>query len=159
MRDPGFLKAMREWGIPDVEKYIRKYPIPSKFFDEGIKMNQVDESDFNVLNHGDSWSNNIMFNYKDNGEIDRTIFVDLQMCKWGSPAQDLLYMIITSASLDIKTKEFDHFIQIYHERLVECLKLLNYAKRIPTLRDKLNFTEAMQQLLPFLDRKGFLDFE
>ncbi|KAH8362813.1 hypothetical protein KR084_001278 [Drosophila pseudotakahashii] len=211
MRNPGFLKAMREWGIPDVEKYIRKYPTPSQFFDEGIKINQVNESDFNVLNHGDSWSNNIMFNYKENGEIDRTIFVDLQLCKWGSPAQDLLYMIITSASLDIKTREFDHFIQIYHERLEECLKLLNYAKRIPTLRDVhtmiikngswapftangvmvvtlmpsdkdsnmgnmmahgpeadairyktlINpyYVKAMQQLLPFLDRKGFLDFE
>ncbi|XP_017052778.1 uncharacterized protein LOC108095951 [Drosophila ficusphila] len=210
-RDPGYLKAMREWGIQDIEKYINKFPSPSKFFEEGLKINQVDESDFNVLNHGDSWSNNIMFNYKENGEIDKTIFVDLQLCKWGSPAQDLLYMIITSASLDIKVKEFDLFIQIYHERLVECLKLLNYTKRIPTLRDMhimiikfgswafftatgvlvatlmpsdkdsnmdnmmtpgpesdairyktfINpyYVKAMQQMLPFLDKKGLLDFD
>ncbi|XP_017079834.2 uncharacterized protein LOC108113669 [Drosophila eugracilis] len=211
LRDPGYIKAMREWGIPEIEKYINKYPSPSKFFDNGIKINQVEENEFNVLNHGDSWSNNLMFNYKENGEIDQTIFVDLQLSKWGTPAQDLLYMIITSASLDIKTKEFDHFIQIYHERLVECLKLLNYTKRIPTLKDMhimifkygswafntatgvlvatsmpsdkdsnmdnmmapgpeadairhktfINpyYVKAMQQLLPFLDRKGLLDFE
>ncbi|KAH8232670.1 hypothetical protein KR032_011421 [Drosophila birchii] len=134
-RDASYFKAMKEWGIPDVERYIEKLPTPSECFDDGVRMNKVDESDFNVLNHGDSWSNNIMFNYKDNGEIDRTVFVDLQMTKWGSPAQDLWYMILSSASLDIKVSEFDLFIQIYHERLTECLQLLNYSKRIPTLRD------------------------
>ncbi|XP_017018452.1 uncharacterized protein [Drosophila kikkawai] len=135
MRDASYFKAMKEWGIPDVERYIKKFPSPTEGFEEGLRLNKVDESDFNVLNHGDSWSNNIMFNYKDNGEIDRTIFVDLQMAKWGTPAQDLWYMILTSASLEIKVTEFDLFIQIYHERLTECLQLLNYSKRIPTLRD------------------------
>ncbi|KAH8382883.1 hypothetical protein KR009_005693 [Drosophila setifemur] len=135
IRDPFYKKAMLEWGVPDIERYIRKFPSATKFFEEGLKLNQVDESDFNVLNHGDSWVNNIMFNYKENGAIDRTIFVDLQLAKWGSPAQDLWYMILTSASLDIKVKEFDLFIQIYQERLSECLTLLNYSKPIPTLRD------------------------
>ncbi|KAH8247193.1 hypothetical protein KR038_000010 [Drosophila bunnanda] len=130
-----YFKAMREWGIPDIERYIKTFPSTAEGFEEGLRLNKVDESDFNVLNHGDSWSNNIMFNYRDNGEIDRTIFVDLQMAKWGSPAQDLWYMIVTSASLDIKVTEFDLFIQIYHQRLTECLQLLNYSKRIPTLRD------------------------
>ncbi|EDW34164.1 GL22098 [Drosophila persimilis] len=135
IREPQFVKAMLEWGVPDVERYLKKSLTPSQYFNAGLKLSQVDESEFNVLNHGDCWSNNIMFNYKENGEIDRTIFVDLQVAKWGSPAQDLWYMIITSASLDIKVKEFDHFIQIYHERLAECLNILNYSKPIPSLRD------------------------
>ncbi|XP_017008132.3 uncharacterized protein [Drosophila takahashii] len=135
MRQVMFLKAMREWQLEGVERYIANMWSPVEVFEEALAINQVDETEFNVLNHGDCWSNNIMFNYKDNGEIDRTIFVDLQIGKWGTPAQDLWYLITTSASLDIKVKEFDHFIQIYHERLAECLKLLNYSKSIPTLRD------------------------
>ncbi|XP_034664613.1 uncharacterized protein LOC117898981 isoform X2 [Drosophila subobscura] len=135
MRQAQYISAMRQWGLDDAEKYIQKFWTGSEFFDLALQVNEVDESDFNVLNHGDCWSNNIMFNYKDNGEVDRTIFVDLQIGKWGSPAQDLWYLICTSASLDIKVKEFDHFIQIYHERLAECLKLLNYSKKIPSLRD------------------------
>ncbi|KAH8267618.1 hypothetical protein KR018_005524 [Drosophila ironensis] len=135
IRERQYLKAMLEWGLPDVEKYIKKSPEPAKFFDIVLKANTVNEQDFNVLNHGDCWSNNIMFNYKPNGEIDRTLFVDLQMGKWGTPAQDLWYLIVTSASLDIKVKEFDLFIQIYQERLAECLTLLNYSKKAPTLRD------------------------
>ncbi|XP_052846677.1 uncharacterized protein LOC128258807 isoform X2 [Drosophila gunungcola] len=135
MRQVQFLRAMRTWDLEDVERYIAHMWSPMEVFEEAMQVNQVDETEFNVLNHGDCWSNNIMFNYKDNGEIDRTIFVDLQIGKWGTPAQDLWYLITTSASLDIKIKEFDHFIQIYHERLAECLKLLNYSKVIPSLRD------------------------
>ncbi|KAH8359887.1 hypothetical protein KR093_009317 [Drosophila rubida] len=121
-------KAMLKWNLPDVEKYINKVVSPKDFFDKGLALNNVDESEFNVLNHGDLWSNNIMFCG------DQTLFVDLQVSKWGSPAQDLWYLIISSCSLDIKVKEFDHFIQIYHNRLVECLKLLKYTKHIPTLK-------------------------
>lgn len=135
MRQVQFLKAMRTWDLDDIEKYISAIGSPTDFFNGALKVNQVDENEFNVLNHGDCWANNIMFNYKENGEIDRTLFVDLQIGKWGTPAQDLWYLITTSASLDIKVKEFDHFIYIYHERLAECLKSLNYSKPIPTLRD------------------------
>ncbi|XP_034484889.1 uncharacterized protein LOC117789849 [Drosophila innubila] len=129
MRHQQYIKAMREWPLPDVEEYIANLPSPTEFFDKGIKLNSVDENEFNCLNHGDLWCNNIMFSE------DRTLFVDLQVGRWGSPAQDLWYMITTSPSLDIKVKEFDHFIQIYHTRLVECLKLLKYSKSIPTLRE------------------------
>ncbi|XP_016984293.1 uncharacterized protein LOC108048269 [Drosophila rhopaloa] len=135
IRQPQFYKAMRQWDLEDADKYISQMWSPVEVFDAALQVNRVDESEFNVLNHGDCWSNNIMFNYKDNGEIDRTLFVDLQIGKWGSPAQDLWYLITTSASLAIKIKEFDHFIQIYHERLVECLRRLKYSKPIPTLTD------------------------
>ncbi|XP_043651972.1 uncharacterized protein LOC122619240 isoform X1 [Drosophila teissieri] len=135
LRQEQFIKAMHNWELENVESYVARLWSPMEVFEVGLHINQVDENEFNVLNHGDCWSNNIMFNYKDNGEIDRTLFVDLQIGKWGSPAQDLWYLITTSASLDIKVKEFDHFIYIYHQRLAECLKLLNYSKPIPTLRD------------------------
>ncbi|EDV93527.1 uncharacterized protein LOC6564201 [Drosophila grimshawi] len=133
MRMQQYFRAMREWQMPDVEKYIAMAPNPTEYFDRGLALNAVDENEFNVLNHGDLWCNNIMFS--DDGPEERTIFVDLQVGKWGSPVQDLWYMITTSAALDIKVKEFDHFIRIYHDRLVECLKLLKYSKHVPTLRE------------------------
>lgn len=133
MRHSQYIKAMRQWQMPDVEEYVELLPSPEEGFDIGIGLNTVDDSEFNVLNHGDMWSNNIMF--AGEGAKERTLFVDLQIAKWGSPAQDLWYLITTSASLDIKLKEFDHFIYIYHKRLVECLKLLGYSKHIPTLKE------------------------
>lgn len=132
-RQAAYIKAMREWELPDVEHYVEAIPSPSKYFDTAIALNQVDESEFNCLNHGDLWSNNIMF--ADKGGEKQTLFVDFQVGKWGNPAQDLWYLIVSSSSLDIKIEEFDNFLFIYHKRLVECLKLLKYSKPIPTLRE------------------------
>ncbi|XP_030374217.1 uncharacterized protein LOC115623954 [Scaptodrosophila lebanonensis] len=130
-----YLQAIHQWGLDDPEYFIGKIIKPTDASDEAIRLSQVDPNEFNVLNHGDCWSNNIMFRHKENGDIDQTLFVDLQISKWGSPAQDLWYLITTSAALDIKVKEFDHFIKIYHERLVECLKLLQYSKKLPALKE------------------------
>lgn len=93
-------------------------------------MTKVDEREFNCLNHGDQWCNNIKF--ADEGGKEQTLFVDFQVGRWGSPAQDLWYLIVSSSSLDIKIKEFDNFIYICHKRLEESLKLLKYPKPIPT---------------------------
>ncbi|XP_034484608.1 uncharacterized protein LOC117789639 isoform X2 [Drosophila innubila] len=129
LRNVQYIQAMREWQLPDVEKYIAKVLSPRETFDIGKRLSKVDENEFNCLNHGDLWCNNVMFSE------DRTLLIDFQLVKWGSPAHDLWYLIASSSSLDIKITEFDHFIEIYHTRLVECLKLLKYSKPIPTLRE------------------------
>ena len=76
-----------------------------------------------------------MFNYLPNGAIDECLLVDYQICKWGSPAEDLLFLITLSAAKDIRIKEFDHFVEIYYERLIECLQLLKFKRRLPKLRE------------------------
>lgn len=76
-----------------------------------------------------------MFSYLPNGELDELLFLDFQICKWGSPAEDLLFFITISCAKDIRIKEFDNFISIYHDRLVECLKVLGFKKPMPKLRD------------------------
>lgn len=95
----------------------------------------MDDADFNVLNHCDCWTNNIMFQYGEAGQLLDTYFVDLAMPKYGSPAQDLIYFILSSLQADIKIKQFDHLIQYYHENLVENLELLKYPKAKPTLKE------------------------
>lgn len=135
LRKDIFRKAMLEWNLDDVEKYLSKFPEADEFYEENVRMNHVDPSEFNVLNHGDCWSNNIMFTYNQNNAVEEVIFVDFQISKWGSPAQDLWYLITNSVALEIKIKEFDHIIQIYHQHLLKCLQLLKYAKKIPTLKE------------------------
>ncbi|BFF89022.1 uncharacterized protein DMAD_07871 [Drosophila madeirensis] len=92
------------------------------------------ENEFRVLNHGDAWCNNFMFQYDQEGRLRETYFVDLQMSRYCSPAQDLLYMILSSANGDIKIQKFDHFIHYYHEKLTENLTLLEYPKSLPKLK-------------------------
>lgn len=106
-----------------------------KIVDGMFEMSKVDPSDFNVLNHGDFWSNNIMFSYDSNGRVKETLLVDFQMAKYGTVAQDLYYFLLSSTKYEDKLTKFDQYIQFYHEKLVENLKLLKYTKVIPSLRE------------------------
>ncbi|XP_043064967.1 uncharacterized protein LOC108095658 [Drosophila ficusphila] len=117
------------------ESYLKDLRIASEKVLESVEdLNTPKPDEFLVLNHGDGWANNIMFQYNEKNEIQNTYFVDLQLPKWGSVAQDLYYFLLSSTSLDIKTSKFDYFIWYYHSELVKHLKLLNYSKTVPTLR-------------------------
>ncbi|XP_005183467.2 uncharacterized protein LOC101894757 [Musca domestica] len=123
-------------GMKSCERYYPEFKrYADKFMDEIFHQTARDDKAFNVLNHGDCWSNNIMFQYGAQGELKETYFVDLQLPCFGTPAQDLLYFILSSAQLDLKIKHFDEMIHYYHQNLIEHLKLLGYSKPLPFLRD------------------------
>lgn len=91
--------------------------------------------EFNVLNHGDCWNFNIMFHYDAFGKIKETLFVDFQVGKYGSPANDLYYLILSSAAPDIKINKFDYLVRYYFDNLIENLKLLQYHRPLPKLKN------------------------
>ncbi|BFF89746.1 uncharacterized protein DMAD_08426 [Drosophila madeirensis] len=144
-RSPEMINAFFKGSMNSLLKYIEHYEgretylkdllsISEKLVDIGTKIIEPNPEEFNALNHGDGWVNNIMYQYNKKNDILNTFFVDLQMPKWGSVAQDLYYFLISSTSLDIKTSKFDYFIWFYHSELVKHLQLLKYSKPLPTLR-------------------------
>lgn len=145
----GFLKMIHRSGkhmIPLYLEGVRTYEGHELYYDS-LKRNRenfyeemlpeldLDPNEFNVLNHGDFWANNIMFKHDDAGKIKETYFVDFQCGRYGSPVNDLYTLLLSSTSLDVKLKHFDYFIKYYHDNLVECLKLLKYSKKLPTLKE------------------------
>ncbi|EDW34159.1 GL22092 [Drosophila persimilis] len=144
-KSPEIVHALFDGSMKTLLKYIEHYEgretylndllnISKKLGDMAADISEAKPDEFNALNHGDAWSNNIMFQYNDKNEISNTYFVDLQLPKWGTVAQDLYYILISSTSLDIKTSKFDYFIWFYHSELVKHLQLLKYSKPLPTLR-------------------------
>lgn len=99
------------------------------------KLLEYDPNAFNVLNHGDPWSNNLMYIYDRKFHPIDLKFVDYQLCFYGSVAHDVYYFMISSWNCDIKVKRFDELIGYYHGELVFNLNMLNFAGKIPTLRD------------------------
>lgn len=125
---------------------LRKLPNGEKFTEEVVKWRgvlysemckalQFDEDAFNVLNHGDMWSNNLMFQYIDNQRLRNMKFVDFQLCFWGSIAHDFYYFMISSWKIDFKVKKFDELVEFYFDNLIENLKVLKCRKKLPTLED------------------------
>ena len=48
-------------------------------FEKTYEITRRDEKRFNVLNHGDMWSNNMMFHYNDSGRAESCLLVDYQI--------------------------------------------------------------------------------
>lgn len=126
-----YIEALRK--LPNGEKYIEKVKSwGGDFFPKMCASLAFDENSFNVLNHGDMWSNNFLFHYNSNGIVDDIKMLDYQMAFWGTVAQDLFMFMASSWNLDIKVKKFDVLIKFYFDELIGSLKVLSYKKTLPT---------------------------
>ncbi|XP_055636015.1 uncharacterized oxidoreductase dhs-27-like isoform X1 [Toxorhynchites rutilus septentrionalis] len=76
-----------------------------------------------VLNHGDCWVNNLMFQYQ-NGTPREIIFLDWQLIRYGSPALDVLYFLFCCTDQPFRNKHFDEIVRIYYTALKELLEEL-----------------------------------
>ncbi|KAH8417168.1 hypothetical protein KR222_005491 [Zaprionus bogoriensis] len=129
-----FLAQLKKW--KNAQKIYEKLVTSDEYLvDRLLQDQQISMKDFNVLNHGDCWNFNIMFQYDAFGKIKETLFVDFQVGKYGSPANDLYYLILSSAAPDIKTNKFDYLVRYYFDNLTENLKLLQYHRPLPKLKN------------------------
>ncbi|XP_017845582.1 uncharacterized protein LOC108602073 [Drosophila busckii] len=128
-----FLTQLKKW--KSVQKIYEKLAKSDDVLvDRLLQDQQVSMKEFNVLNHGDCWNSNLMFLYDAFGKIKETLFVDFQVGKYGSPANDLYYLILSSAAPDIRIAKFDYLVRYYFDHLIENLKLLQYHRPLPKLR-------------------------
>ncbi|KAL7728372.1 hypothetical protein ACLKA6_007464 [Drosophila palustris] len=129
-----FLAQLKKW--KNAQKIYEKLANSDEYLVDRLLQNQqVSMKEFNVLNHGDCWNYNIMFQYDAFGKIKETLFVDFQVGKYGSPANDLYYLILSSAAPDIKIAKFDYFVRFYFDHLIDNLKLLQYHRPLPKLKN------------------------
>ncbi|EDX14405.1 GD18213 [Drosophila simulans] len=133
VKAPEYKAAMKTWGID--ECYLKNFPTAEQYGKLCLESLNVDPQDFNVLTHGDFSPSNILFKYDKNGAPSEALILDFQICKWASPTQDLLMLIILSAEKDWGYSKFDNFVRIYWEYLTDCLRVLMYEKPLPQLRE------------------------
>ncbi|KAH8382882.1 hypothetical protein KR009_005692 [Drosophila setifemur] len=135
LTDPGaFLSQLRRLRLGDKfhKRFVEK---EQDLIDRILQLHAPDPEQFNVLNHCDCWVNNVMFKLDDSANVEDTALLDFQMVKYGSPANDLYYTILSSAEKDIKLTKFDNMVQYYFYHLLDNLKVLNYKGNLPQLQD------------------------
>ncbi|XP_017766799.1 PREDICTED: uncharacterized protein LOC108555576 [Eufriesea mexicana] len=92
------------------------------------------DDEFNVINHGDSWVNNMMFRYDENSKPIEHIFVDFQLSVYSSPAVDLHYFLSSSVSEEISDLEIESLLQDYQQTLAITMKQLECDTMPPTMK-------------------------
>ncbi|PSN36168.1 hypothetical protein C0J52_16999 [Blattella germanica] len=127
------LKIFFENAMENVAKEVELWPdysdrfanklhkVAEQIVDYQIRCSHINENEFNVLNHGDFWLNNMMF-------------VDYQASRFGNPAHDIMYFLYSSPTLDIM-KDNQFLIEEYYKTLEETLTLLEYKHLIPSYSD------------------------
>lgn len=96
---------------------------------------------FTTLNHGDLWTNNVMFSYSEDKPVS-VKFLDFQTCRYGSPALDINYFLYTSTTARVRDRYMDDFMRTYHRSLSRTLRQLglNSTMNLTDLRREVDST-------------------
>ncbi|XP_018316629.1 uncharacterized protein [Mycetomoellerius zeteki] len=121
---------------PEMKKYADKIDkLVDHIYEIGTDATRRSDDEFNVINHGDVWVNNMLFKYdNDDNPIDH-IFVDFQLCIYTSPALDLLYFLSTSPSPDVVENKRDILLNEYLGTLSTTMKQLDCKTQPPTMEE------------------------
>uniref|UniRef100_A0A182TA66 CHK kinase-like domain-containing protein n=1 Tax=Anopheles maculatus TaxID=74869 RepID=A0A182TA66_9DIPT len=67
-----------------------------------------------ALNHGDCWTNNVMFGYDANGHVNDVCLLDWQMARYGSPALDYTLFIFLCGELELRREKFHTLVTEFY---------------------------------------------
>lgn len=83
--------------------------------------NSDTSSEYSVVTHGDSWTNNFLFK-SSHGKHNEIVFIDWQISRYSSPVLDLVYFIFCCTDKDTRDEYYTSLIQFYHESLYKLLQ-------------------------------------
>ncbi|XP_014275100.1 uncharacterized protein [Halyomorpha halys] len=126
---------LQHWG-PTWEHAAKKLNIPFEdFYEIYKKLIQYEEPEFTVLNHGDCWSNNIMFKYDFQKRPIAVKFLDYQLPNYNTPCVDITNLMYLSVRPAIRRANYQLLLKTYHDSLVRTLDKFGFRGKKPTLEE------------------------
>lgn len=161
-----FVNTVESWNVFENFK-ARTDRFWETIVDEVTELCKPRKNSLNVVNHGDAWTNNMLFKYDDSGRPIDIKMIDFQVCRYTSPVMDILYLLFTSAGEDVLKTRLSELIAAYVGALNGQLEELGCAQRLTQqeleseLRASYPFVFVIVDgVLPFIytDRDTVIDF-
>ncbi|XP_014275078.1 uncharacterized protein [Halyomorpha halys] len=141
------------WG-PSWEETAKKLTVSFDPFAEKLRsMGKIhtEESEFAVLNHGDCWSNNMMFKYDFQKRPIAVKFLDFQIPHYNTPCIDVTYLIYLGVQPTVRRSNYQILLKNYCDSLVRTLDQFGFADSKPTF-------EAISATMKRLEFLGLVFF-
>lgn len=106
-----------------------------------FELGQPSKTKRNVINHGDLWGSNMIFNGDDHCKL-----VDFQLIRYAPLAHDVMQLLYLSTSREFRQKNEQQMIGYYYDKLTECLTDNGFKGDIPSFEELTNGVE--EQRLP-----------
>ncbi|CAH1406805.1 unnamed protein product [Nezara viridula] len=138
-------KVMQEtWG-PEWKETAKKLKISfDPFAKKWLSMGVVQtETNFTVLNHGDCWSNNMMFKYDFQNRPIAMKFLDYQIPHYNTPCMDVTNFLYLGTQPSVRRSNYELLLKTYYDSLVRTLDKFGFTGTKPTLED---ITDTMKRL-------------
>nr|XP_021187395.2 uncharacterized protein LOC110374137 [Helicoverpa armigera] len=107
---------------------------------DGFKLRKIRNSEkdttYTFIQHGDAWTNNIMFRVVDDSL--QSCLVDFQASNDNSPVSDILFMIIICTDHEMRAQNFHDWINYYHTELDKSLSYFGLSADNVYPRDQLD---------------------
>ncbi|XP_014274031.1 uncharacterized protein [Halyomorpha halys] len=118
------------------EPIVDRIKFKNETFHEKLKkLGEVNESKFNLLNHGDCHKNNIMLKYDWEGKPVALRFIDFQLPHYGSPCCDLTFLLYLGVDPFIRREHYNKLVEVYYASLLRSLERFQYEGKKPTLEE------------------------
>ncbi|XP_044743335.1 uncharacterized protein LOC123305628 [Chrysoperla carnea] len=155
--NPSILKGVRN-GISVVNNHLLKMIDPfsleqklQKLCEKIPHFTTASSNYRNVLNHGDLWSSNIMFEYSEDNEPIHCRFVDFQMGRYLPQSHDVMCSLYLTTSSEVREKHklklltnyYSYFKAELQEHDIDCDSIITFEEFLQSCEEMEPF--AMQQ--------------